>query len=234
MPRAIAALIRHGDYRQLADTPSALQPFPLTPLGCDHAAAAAGTVAETLEQCSWSLAPSIESSEQLRAWQTADIIRQLLQPAGGSGLQVESFSALAERSMGSAANLSIKQIESVLEQDPRYATPPSNWKARSDYQLPLQGAESLSQAGERVARHLQAQMQSLQETVSADTLKLFVGHGASLRHAAWQLGVLEFAQIAQLSMYHGHPVFLEYHKDGSWSHLAGNWKQRKPAEENTD
>ncbi len=234
MPRTIAALIRHGDYRQLADTPSALQPFPLTPLGCDHAVAAAGTVAETLEQYSWSLAPSIESSQQLRAWQTADIIRQQLQTAGGPELQVESFSALAERSMGSAANLSIKQIESVLEHDPRYATPPSNWKARSDYQLPLQGAESLSQAGERVARHLQAQMQSLQETVSADTLKLFVGHGASFRHAAWQLGVLEFGQIAQLSMYHGSPVFLEYHKDGNWSHSAGNWKQRKPAEENTD
>lgn len=234
MPRTIAALIRHGDYRQLADTPSALQPFPLTPLGCDHAAAAADTVAKALEQYSWSLAPAIDSSLQLRAWQTADIIRQQLQTAGDAVLQVESFSALAERSMGSAANLSIQQIESVLAQDPRYATPPSNWKARSDYQLPLQDAESLNQAGQRVAGHLQAQMQSLQEVVSADTLKLFVGHGASFRHAAWQLGVLQFAQIAQLSMYHGSPVFLEYHKDGSWSHTAGNWKQRKPAEENTD
>ena len=233
MPRTIAALIRHGDYRQLPDTPSALQPFPLTPRGCEDAAAAAVTLAQALEQYNWSLAPAIDSSEQLRAWQTADIIKQQLRTQY-SQLQVESFSALAERSMGSAANLNISQIESVLAQDPRYATPPHNWKARSDYQLPLQGAESLNQAGERVARHLQTQMQSLQQTVNADTLKLFVGHGASFRHAAWQLGVLEFAQIAQLSMYHGSPVFLEYHKDGSWSHIAGQWKQRKPAEENTD
>lgn len=234
MPRTIAALIRHGDYRQLADTPSALQPFPLTPLGRNHAATAADTVAEALGKYSWSLAPAIDSSQQLRAWQTADIIRQQLQTEGGCILQVESFAALAERSMGSVANLSIKQIESVLEQDPRYGIPPPNWKARSDYQLPLQGAESLTRAGQRVAGHLQSQMQSLQQTVSADTLKLFVGHGASFRHAAWQLGVLEFAQIAQLSMYHGSPVFLEYHNDGSWSHIAGHWKQRKPAEENTD
>lgn len=231
MPRTIAALIRHGDYQQLPDTPSALQPFPLTPRGCDDAAAAAVTVAQALEQYSWSLAPGIDSSEQLRAWQTADIIRQNLQ---AQALQVNSFTALAERSMGSAANLNIQQIESVLAQDPRYATPPQNWKARSDYQLPLQGAESLNQAGERVAHHLQAQMQSLRQTVKVDTLKLFVGHGASFRHAAWQLGVLEFAQIAQLSMYHGSAVFLEYHEDGNWSHIAGHWKQRKPAEENTD
>lgn len=231
MPRTIAALIRHGDYQQLPNTPSALQPFPLTPRGRQQAESAAHTLNTMLGQNPWSLAATIDSSQLLRAWQTADIIRVHLHRAD---LVVDSFDALAERSMGSAANLSIDQIESILAQDPRYCSPPPNWKARSDYQLPLQGAESLVQAGQRVAAHLGAQMQALQATATRDTLKLFVGHGASFRHAAWQLGVLAFEQVAQLSMYHGSPVLLEYRDDGSWSHIAGDWKQRKSSEEITD
>jgi 2,3-bisphosphoglycerate-dependent phosphoglycerate mutase len=231
MPRTIAALIRHGDYQQLPNTPSALQPFPLTALGCRQAESAALTLNSMLRQHHWSLATTIDSSQLLRAWQTADIISKQLHHGA---LLVESFDALAERSMGSAANLSIGQIESILEQDPRYPSPPPNWKARSDYQLPLQGAESLVQAGQRVAEHLRAQMLALQAKSTQDTLKLFVGHGASFRHAAWQLGVLAFEQIAELSMYHGSPVLLEYCDDGSWSHIAGDWKQRKSSEEITD
>ena len=44
MPRLIAALIRHGDYRQLPDTPSAHQPFPLTDLGEHQAREAAAAL----------------------------------------------------------------------------------------------------------------------------------------------------------------------------------------------
>ena len=37
MPRLVAALLRHAEYRQLPDTPSAHQPFPLTDKGRQQA-----------------------------------------------------------------------------------------------------------------------------------------------------------------------------------------------------
>ena len=118
--------------------------------------------------------------------------------------------ALAERGLGSAANLTIAAIEAVIREDPRFEEPPADWKSNSRFRLPLQGAESLLQAGERVAAHITRQMQVLARQTRPDTLKLFVGHGAAFRHAAYHMGIRTFEQIAQLSMYHAQPVFLEY------------------------
>ena len=126
-----------------------------------------------------------------------------------------------------AANLSVAQIRTIIQQDPRFPDPPPDWKSNSGYQLPLQGAESLLQAGQRVATHLSRRMQALAETASQDCVKLFVGHGAAFRHAAFQLGILKFQQIAQLSMYHSRPVYLEYLPDRSWRHVDGEWKNRE-------
>jgi hypothetical protein len=67
-----------------------------------------------------------------------------------------------------------------------------------------------------------------------DTLKIYVGHGAAFRHAAHHLGVLAFEDIAKLSMYHGVPVLLESHPDGSWRQVGGQWKQRAPKEDFVD
>lgn len=226
MTGVIAALIRHGDYAQLPDTPSAHQPFPLNASGERQARAAAAMLREACLHNHWQPEPCIDSSRMLRAWQTAGIIADELGDLLSAGFEVESFDALAERSVGCAANLSVTQIEEIIHRDPRFPDPPAGWKSDSHYRLPLQGAESLSEAGERVAAHLRARLAGLPPAGGATRLKLFVGHGAAMRHAAWHLGVLQFGQVAQLSMYHGVPVFLEYRPDGSWRQVGGEWKVR--------
>jgi hypothetical protein len=121
----------------------------------------------------------------------------------------------------------------VLQQDPRVSDPPADWKADSHYCLPLQGAESLLQAGERVAAHLTQSMAALAPG-EHDRIKIFVGHGAAFRHAAWHLGVLEFGQIRHLSMYHCRPVMIEYLPGGQWRHVEGEWKVRSESSHFTD
>lgn len=223
MPRLLCALIRHGDYHQLPDTPSAHQPFPLNDNGQSQARQAGMLLNEHLLINSWSLAPSIDSSNLLRAWQTADLISQQLDQY----CFVEGFDQLAERSMGSASNLTIEQIEHILRVDPRFDEPPPDWKADSHYRLPLQGAESLIESGERVASHVLQRTRVLRNTITQDTIKLFVGHGAAFRHAAQQMGLLVPEQIPQLSMYHCRPIFLELLPDDNWHHIGGEWKIRE-------
>ena len=94
------------------------------------------------------------------------------------------------------------------------------------------GAQPL-QAGERVAAHLSQRMVALAHE-QRDSIKLFVGHGAAFRHAAYHLGVLEFGQIRQLSMYHCRPVMIEYLPGGQWRHLEGEWKLRQESGHFTD
>jgi len=226
MARLFAALIRHGEYAQLPNTPSAHQPFALTDTGRAQAYDAAAELYDVIGKNAWSLIASIDSSRLLRGWQTAQLISARLQSLGLPESRVDSFDALAERSVGSAANLSVDRIVELVHQDPRYPDPPADWKANSHYRLPLQGAESLLEAGERVAAHLVVRMNQIRGEITADSLKVFVGHGAAFRHAAFHLGVLQFEQIAQLSMYHTRPVYLEYLYNRSWRHVAGEWKIR--------
>jgi 2,3-bisphosphoglycerate-dependent phosphoglycerate mutase len=233
MARLIAALIRHGEYHQLADTPSAHQPWPLTSEGESQAQEAAQQLLNVIHHNDWSLVPAIDSSRMLRAWQTAVIFADRLAGLSAAAPQVESHDALAERGVGCLANLTMSQIEAVLRQDPRVADPPTDWKADSHYCLPLQGAESLLQAGERVAAHLTQSMAALAPD-EQDRIKIFVGHGAAFRHAAWHLGVLEFGQIRQLSMYHCRPVMIEYLPGGQWRHVEGEWKVRSESSHFTD
>jgi 2,3-bisphosphoglycerate-dependent phosphoglycerate mutase len=226
MPGLIAALIRHGDYEQLPDTPSAHQPFPLNAAGEQHAREAAALLRDACIRNGWQPESCIDSSRMLRAWQTARIIADELADLLPSGFTVTSFDALAERCVGAAANLSMAQIEDIIQRDPRFPDLPEGWKSDSHYRLPLQGAESLVEAGERVAAHLRQRTAGLAAAPDPACLKVFVGHGAAMRHAAWSLGVLEFGQLAQLSMYHGRPVFIEYRPDASWCHVGGDWKVR--------
>jgi broad specificity phosphatase PhoE len=227
MARLIAALIRHGDYQQLPETPSAHQPFPLNSEGEIQAQQGAQLLHDMLVRNDWILVASIDSSHMLRAWQTAKIFADRLSTLALSPLQIESYDELAERSVGCLANLTTAQIETVLHQDPRVSDPPADWKADSHYRLPLQGAESLLEAGERVAGHLSQSMAALSpDDNDRDRVKVFVGHGAAFRHAAYHLGVLEFGQLRQLSMFHCQPVMLEYMPDGSLRHIDGDWKVR--------
>jgi 2,3-bisphosphoglycerate-dependent phosphoglycerate mutase len=234
MPRLISAIIRHGDYHQLVDTPSALQPFPLTEQGRHQASACAGSLLEIAETRGWAIAETAYSSLQLRAWQTADILIQEINSRSSNPVQLHSHEALAERSVGSAANLTHHQIKDIIDQDPRFPELPENWKADSHFKLPLQGAESLMQAGERVAQFLQSQTLRLHSEISSDTLALFIGHGASFRHAAHILGILDYDDIQRLSMYHASPVYLEVTPEGDWRHIAGEWKVRSRDERPMD
>jgi 2,3-bisphosphoglycerate-dependent phosphoglycerate mutase len=233
MARLFAALIRHGDYHQLPDTPSAHQPWPLNSTGESQAREGAQVLHDMITRSDCTLLPCIDSSRLLRAWQTAVIFADRLAGLTSSAPQIESYDELAERGVGCLANLTIAQIEAVLHQDPRVSDPPADWKANSHYRLPLQGAESLLEAGERVAGHLSQVMAALPPD-EHDRVKLFVGHGAAFRHAAWHLGVLAFGQIRQLSMYHCQPVMLEYLPDGQWRHFAGEWKVRSEHSRFTD
>lgn len=231
MPRCIAALIRHGDYRQLPDTPSAYQPFPLTETGKQQASQAAALILEQGLQLDCAINPIIASSALLRAWQTAALIAENLDEFQAN---IQQHEDLAERCVGSAANLSVKQIADIVRQDPRYPNLPNDWKFNSHYRLPFPGAESLLQAGERVASVLKREMQRLRQCTQANQIKLFVGHGAAFRHAAYHLGILEYEQIARLSMHHCRPVLIELNDDGSWSHVAGDWKTRYLPDSFTD
>ena len=144
-----------------------------------------------------------------------------------SEIKLESFDELAERCVGSAANLSRKQIEEVVRQDPRFNDLPDDWKENSHVQLPFQGAESLMQSGHRVATYLIRVMSELAPRVETDSLKVFVGHGASIRHAAYHLGVLDYDEVRKFSMSHGQPVILEYIANDYWKHVSGEWKIRE-------
>ena len=228
---AFAALIRHGDYHQRPGAPSARQPYPLTAPGLAQARACGDRLAALLADHDLTLDPVIRCSRQLRAWQTADAIAGQLRAQGLSVTGLHETSALAERGLGSAANLTVAEIEAVLAADPRHAPPPPGWKSDSSYRLPLDGAESLSEAGARVAGYLRAEIEA---APCPAQLTLFVGHGASFRHAACHLGLLEADDIPRLSMFHADPLLICYNGRGSWRHVSGAWKVRARKEDPAD
>ncbi len=224
MSKRIAILIRHGDYHQLPDTPSAHQPFPLNEAGFKQAESAINLLQDMSEKYGWVFYPHIDSSKLQRSWQTANIIANGLNEIEA----IETYDQLAERCLGSAANLNVKQIEDVIRHDTRFDELPENWKSDSYYCLPLQGAESLMDAGKRVADHLVKSMSLIEpDKNDQDIAKIFIGHGAAFRHAAYHLGVLEFDQLIKLSMFHARPVALEMQQNNRWNHCAGEWKVRK-------
>ena len=224
MARRIFALVRHAEYHQLTDALSALQPYALTGTGIKQAKQSALEMKAFLQKNKWVLDANVHTSSLLRAWQTAKIFIELLQPAVEQQLSIKSVDDLVERSVGAVANLTIQQIEDLIEQDPRYEPLPYNWKSNSQFKLPFIGAESLLEAGERVAKYIMQSAADMQEDV--DCVKLLVGHGAAFRHAAYVLNVIDLQQVADLSMHHAQPVYLEYLEDGSWQHIAGEWKLR--------
>ena len=231
-PKSVIALIRHGDYRQPQGVPSALLPYPLTPVGEAQARHCGKLIGEFSASHHCSIDPQLDSSRQLRAWQTASLIAEALpvealskRPTGDTATTIKEFEGLSERSVGAAANLDVAAIAAIVAADPRFAPLPAGWKPNSDFCLPFQGAESLRQAGARVAAHIQHAWQVL----APSELKLIVGHGAAIRHACAQLGILSEADIADLSMHHAQPVFVSCDEQGKWHRVAGDWKIRQHA-----
>jgi 2,3-bisphosphoglycerate-dependent phosphoglycerate mutase len=229
MTSRFAILVRHGAYHQKPGTPSALQPFGLSDAGRRQAGDAGRELAALAAHHGWHLAPEVLCSCQQRAWQTATLLGQSLSEETGAVVTVTENEALAERSVGAFANLTISEIEQVLADDPRYAPPPEDWKSNSHYKLPAQGAESLLEAGERVATFLKTRLEALAAAPETNA-QIFVGHGAAYRHAAHHLGVLAFDDIRKVSMHHAKPVVLRFSPGAGWSHVAGDWKQRQVLE----
>ncbi|QDT04010.1 2,3-bisphosphoglycerate-dependent phosphoglycerate mutase [Rubripirellula lacrimiformis] len=223
----ICILIRHGDYHQLADAPSAHQPFRLTDLGRRQAMDAAERVRQMADQHGWSLAAEIHSSSLLRAWETAQIAMQGLPDCQ----RIVETDRLAERCVGNVANLNKSEIAIAVDQDPRLDPLPPNWKSDSHFRLPFLGAESLMESGRRVADYLS---ETMARVVTPGEAILFFGHGASLRHAAHLLGVLSFERISKLSMHHAVPIAFSVSSDGLWQQVAGDWKHRSTQSQRMD
>jgi 2,3-bisphosphoglycerate-dependent phosphoglycerate mutase len=221
---AALALIRYGEYQQLENTPSALQPFPLTSKGAEEVRNQARRFGKWLSDSGHLLETDIHCSSLLRAWQTAEIFREELEPFFVAEAQTRSFPALCERSVGALANLSVSEIERIVDMDPRLAPLPKGWKSNSDFKLPFDGAESLLEAGERVACHLR----SLPVFEPSQRIQIVVGHGASIRHASYYLDVIPFSDIRRLSMFYGHPVVFQ-RVNQHWTRIYGNWKHRENA-----
>jgi 2,3-bisphosphoglycerate-dependent phosphoglycerate mutase len=223
MVRRVLAWIRHGEYAQPPGVPSAHLPYGLTPRGREQARAAAHQVWRFAEERGLTLDAIIDTSRLRRAWETALLLSDELERLGAPRASLAQFDELAERALGAAANLTVDEIEAVLASDPRFEVPPKGWKRDASIVLPFIGAESLERAGQRVAQHVLARMPE------ARGLKLFVGHGGAFRHAARELGLLAPAQVAELSMLHGDPIYFEYRVDGvtpTLSHVAGQWRRR--------
>ena len=226
--------MRHGAYRQPSDVPSAHLPSPLIPQGESQAQEGAVLIRRIADENHWQIHRVIDCSTLLRGWQTAQALAESLNQSQSTAIQIEQYDSLAERGLGAAANLTIQEIEATIKEDPRFDELPSKWKSDSHFKLPLIGAESLMEAGTRVAAHVLSRVSEMTLQESSDTLKIFVGHGAAFRHAAAEMGVLSLDQVAGLSMYHCRPVFLERLPDGGWSHIAGDWKVRPKQQEILD
>ena len=223
----ICIVLRHGDYHQLADTPSAHQPFELNSQGRQQAIDSVDRIEQMVARHGWSLHPIAHSSSLRRAWETAKTVVDNLECC----TDLIQTDRLTERCVGNGANLTQSQIADAIAGDPRYAPLPADWKSDSRYRLPFIGAESLMESGERVAGYLTETMNSFCESNQAI---LFFGHGASIRHAAHHLGVLDFGRLAGLSMHHAEPVAFGVSLDGRWRHVDGDWKNRILASKRMD
>ena len=226
MPRLVAALLRHGEYNQPRNVLSAFLPYPLNDAGELQARDAATAVLDLSRVHGWQIHRSIDTSQLLRAWQTGTILAQNLSAALHARFDVEAFEVLAERCVGSAANLTIEEIEEIVRMDSRLAAMPDGWRHDGRFRLPFPGAETMVESGERVAHHLDRRMRELAGQASQNTLKVFVGHGGSFRHAAALLGVLAEEQLPRVSMWHCRPLVFEFDVQRGWAHLTGDWKVR--------
>lgn len=224
------AFIRHGHYHQPKDVPSALLPHPLTEAGRQQSIEGAQAIIQFLNDKRLKVNSTLYTSTLLRAYETGQIFQEQL-AEHGSAVTIQSSDDLCERSVGAMANLTVEQIEAIIDKDPRFENPPTGWKSSTSYRLPYVGAESLDMAGKRVYQFIN---NVLSHSLTG-TLTLFIGHGASIRHAARHFGHWDEATIAQHSMYYARPVIFKYSPtEQSIELVAGNWKVRAKKEELND
>jgi 2,3-bisphosphoglycerate-dependent phosphoglycerate mutase len=240
--RIVAALVRHGDYLQPEGVPSAQLPHPLTDKGIEQARLLGEQLHDECRGLGLQLDPVLDCSTLLRARQTAELAAETLNRIEADlHFSVAEFCELGERSVGAAANLTVDQIAAALRVDPRCPALPADWKSHPRFRLPVPGSESLMMAGARVAAHIERRAHELRYSQQLgrggsghDVLKVVVGHGGALRHAAVCMGALELLEVTQLSMHHCGYVLVEHIPDptrgpGRWQKVGGRWKVRSSA-----
>lgn len=223
------AFIRHGAYHQPKNVPSALLPHPLTEEGLQQARDGAKELIKLVKKAHLEIHHTLFTSTSLRAFQTATAIKLELEKVFYNEFHLKQSNKLCERSVGPMANLTVKEIEDILDKDPRYEVPDSGWKSTPHYRLPYPGAESLYEAGDRVARFVREQVKDS----NTKKLIIFVGHGASFRFAAHHLGHWDIETARAHSMFYGRPVLLKLDKE-KLIHNMGEWKKRLAKDEPRD
>lgn len=231
--RRVAALVRHGHFDRPDETASAHQLLPLSAAGRKQARDAVAAILRHCDTLGLELDSRIESSQLLRAWETARLMAEELETRTGKRFEVVERTDLAERGTGSCANLRFDRIKEILAQDPRLEPLPEGWRRLPEYRLPVLGAESLMDAGGRVAGRIQDSLREIPAEDSRDLLRLFVAHGGCLRHACVHLGTLDLAEVESRTMDHAQCVLIELGEDG-WFNVAGEWKKRLLTTEPTD
>lgn len=226
--RRVAAFVRHGHFDRPEGTASAHSPRPLSPTGRAQADGAAARIAALCADHGLEIDKRIEASQLLRAWETANVLSASLERETGRRHHVIQRDELIERGLGSAANLSLDQIATLLAADPRIGPLPEGWRRMPEFRLPLPGAESLMQAGARVAARVAASVDSIPDDDPTDVARLFVAHSGCLRHAAVVLGAIDVRHVAGLSLGFLGCVLLEKLPSGQWVHLAGEFAKHVP------
>ena len=226
--RRVAAFVRHGHFDRPEGVASAHSLFPLSELGREQARGAADPILESCEELGLELDPRIEASQLLRAWETANLIAETLAKRTGQRFYVVQRNELIERGLGSCANMTFDRISTMLAADPRLGSLPEGWRRMPEFRLPVQGAESLMEAGARTATRVATSIDSIPEVDSRDLMRLFVAHSGCLRHAAVQLGAIDVRVVAGLSMDFAQSVYVEKLPTGDWVHIAGQFKKRIP------
>jgi len=226
--RRIAAFVRHGHFDRPEGVASAHSLFPLSEKGREQARHAADPILELCEELGVELDQRIEASQLLRAWETANLIAESLVTRTGKRFHVLARDELVERGLGSCANMTFDAIRAMLAADPRLGILPKDWRRMPEFRLPVQGAESLMQAGARTATRVATSLDSIPAEDPRDLMRLFVAHSGCLRHAAVQLGAIDVRVVPGLSMDFAQAVFVEKLPNGDWIHIAGQFKKRLP------
>lgn len=228
--RRVAGFVRHGHFDRPAGTASAHSLLPLSARGREQVIAASDRILEYCEEFGLELDARIESSQLLRAWESANLIAEGLASRTGRRFHVIQRDELIERGLGSCANMTFDQIDAAIAADPRLGPLPQGWRRMPEFRLPVQGAESLMLAGARTAARVAASLGSIPLDDRRDVLRLFVAHGGCLRHAVVQLGALDVRAAPGLSMDFAQTILIEKMSQGDWVHLAGQFRKQLRSE----
>jgi 2,3-bisphosphoglycerate-dependent phosphoglycerate mutase len=226
--RRVAGLVRHGHFSRPEETASAHRVLPLSDEGRAQARAGADAILMLCQKQNLELDTTIEVSQLLRAWETGTTLADRFSEKLGISFDVTEHDEIIERGIGSCANLRFDEIEAVLALDPRLDPLPAGWRRMPEFRLPVQGAESLMQAGARTGAHIAASVESIPDDDPRDLLRLFVAHSGCLRHAAVHLGVVEISEVSGLSMDFCQTILIEKSESNGWERKAGDWKKHLP------